>query len=64
MQKQISDFTVVELKSLAYDELAKIELAQNNIRLLNQEITNRIQSQSQQTTGDFTSPPVRNSEII
>jgi len=64
MQKQISDFTVVELKSLAYDELAKIELAQNNIRLLNQEITNRIQSQSQQTTGDFTIPPVSNSEII
>ena len=64
MQKQISDFTVVELKSLAYDELAKIELAQNNIRLLNQEITNRIQSQSQQTPGDFTSPPTANTETV
>jgi hypothetical protein len=55
---------VVELKSLAYDELAKIELAQNNIRILNQEITNRIQSQSQQTTGDFTSPPTANTETV
>jgi hypothetical protein len=64
MQKQISDFTVVELKSLAYDELAKIELAQNNIRILNQEITNRIQSQSQQTTGDFTSPPTATTETV
>lgn len=54
MQKTISDLTVVELKSLAYDELSRIEFAQNNIRALNQEINNRIQAQSQSTTGNST----------
>ncbi len=64
MEKKISDLTVVELKSLAYDELAKIELCQNNLRALNQEITNRLQPQSNQLSGNFDSPPTTNTETV
>lgn len=48
MEKKLSDLTVVELKSLAYDELAKLESAQQNLRVLNQEITKRVQEQQAQ----------------
>ena len=34
----ISKMTVVELKALAYDELAKIEIAQANLRTVNEAI--------------------------
>ena len=54
MEKKLSDLTVVELKSLAYDELARLEAAQSNLRVLNQEIGNRVQ-QAQQ--GSLTSAP-------
>lgn len=54
MEKKLSDLTVIELKSLAYDELARLEAAQSNLRILNQEIANRAQ-QTQQ--GSLTSPP-------
>ena len=54
MEKKLSDLTVIELKSLAYDELARLEAAQSNLRILNQEIANRAQ-QAQQ--GSLTSPP-------
>jgi hypothetical protein len=53
MEKKLSDLTVIELKSLAYDELARVDQSQANLRILNQEISNRIQ-QSQQ--GSFTTP--------
>jgi hypothetical protein len=53
MEKKLSDLTVVELKSLAYDELARLEAAQSNLRILNQEIANRVQ-QAQQ--GGLTAP--------
>jgi len=48
MEKKLSDLTVVELKSLAYDELAKLENAQQNLRVLNQEIAKRVQEQQAQ----------------
>lgn len=47
MEKKITDFSVVELKSLAYDELTKIELCQNNLRLLNTEISKRLEFANQ-----------------
>ena len=56
MEKKLSDLTVVELKSLAYDELAKLETAQQNLRVLNQEINKRFQEQQQTQQGTFTSP--------
>jgi len=36
--KQINlvDLTLVELKAFAYDEVVKLNLAQNNLRVLNQ----------------------------
>ena len=54
MEKKLSDLTVVELKSLAYDARARLESAQSNLRILNQEIANRVQ-QSQQ--GSLVNPP-------
>lgn len=36
--KKLSD---VEIKALAYDELARLELCQNNLRILNQELALR-----------------------
>jgi len=56
MEKKLSDLTVVELKSLAYDELARVEQAQSNLRILNQEIGNRIQQAQQTQQGSFTTP--------
>jgi hypothetical protein len=56
MEKKLSDLTVVELKSLAYDELAKLENAQKNLKILNQEINKRFQEQQQTQQGTFTSP--------
>jgi hypothetical protein len=59
MEKKLSDLTVIELKSLAYDELARVEQSQANLRILNQEINNRIQQaqQAQQAQqGSFTNP--------
>jgi hypothetical protein len=56
MEKKLSDLTVVELKSLAYDELARIEQSQSNLRILNQEIGNRIQQAQQTQQGSFTTP--------
>lgn len=42
MDKQLSDFTVVELKALAYDQMAQLELCQNNLRVINQELSRRL----------------------
>lgn len=46
MEKQLKDYSIVELKSLVYDELAKIEICQNNVKLLNQEIRERINKEN------------------
>ena len=56
MEKKLSDLTVVELKSLAYDELARIERSQSNLRVLNQEINNRAQQSQQTQQESFTAP--------
>jgi len=56
MEKKLSDLTVIELKSLAYDELARVEQSQANSRILNQEINNRIQQAQQAQQGSFTNP--------
>lgn len=56
MEKKLSDLTVIELKSLAYDELARVEQAQSNLRILNQEIGNRVQQAQQAQQGSFTAP--------
>jgi len=58
MEKKITDFSVVELKSLAYDELTKIELCQNNLRLLNAEISKRLEF-ANQLNKDVVEEPVQ-----
>jgi len=54
-QNPLANLTVVELKSLAYDNLTRIQQAQSNLQVLNQEIDQRIQAfqqaqQQQQST--------------
>jgi len=43
-QNPMANLTVVELKSLAYDNLTRIQQAQSNLQVLNQEIDKRIQA--------------------
>jgi len=38
----IKNLSIIELKALAYDELMRLELCQNNLRVLNQEISIRV----------------------
>ena len=40
-QINLSTVTDVQLKAFAYDELGKIEVAQSNLRVINQELANR-----------------------
>lgn len=42
MEKQISEYTVTELKALVYDEMSKVDMCQSNIRFLNQELQRRL----------------------
>jgi|GEM_PF-5424112 hypothetical protein len=46
----LGQFNEVQLKALAYDELNKLEIAKNNLSILNQELANRqrLQNASQQ----------------
>jgi hypothetical protein len=42
-QINLADLTLVELKAISYDEIVKLNLSQNNLRVLNQELYNRQQ---------------------
>jgi hypothetical protein len=44
-QKQITlaDLNIVQLKAIAYDEILKLNVSQNNLRFINQELFNRQQ---------------------
>lgn len=42
-QINLADLSLVELKAISYDEIVKLNLAQNNLRVLNQELYNRQQ---------------------
>ena len=57
-QKQITlaDLNIVQLKSIAYDEIIKLNVSQNNLRVVNQEINNRVQQAQQTQQGSFTAP--------
>jgi hypothetical protein len=39
----LSDLNLVQLKAIAYDEIIKLNVSQNNLRVLNQELSNRQQ---------------------
>ena len=64
MEKKLSDLTVIELKSLAYDELARVDQSQANLRILNQEISNRIQQSQQSQQGSFATPVKRGTDSV
>jgi hypothetical protein len=64
MENQLSRFSVTELKALVYDELAKAEQAQANIRILNQELRNRLQpAQGGVTNPDGSQPTVTSADF-
>ena len=42
-QTNLADLTLIELKAISYDEIVNLNLAQNNLRVLNQELYNRQQ---------------------
>lgn len=47
MDKQLSELNIIELKAIAYDQLAQIEMAQSNLRAINQELNKRMQAVNQ-----------------
>ena len=44
----ITKMTTVELKALAYDELTKLEAAQQNLRIINAEIAKKTKEEEKQ----------------
>lgn len=44
MNKQLSEYTEIELKAIAYDELQKLQFAQTNLRIINEELNKRAQN--------------------
>jgi hypothetical protein len=46
-QNPLANLSVIELKSLAYDNLTQVQTTQSNLQILTQEINNRIQQQQQ-----------------
>lgn len=51
-QITLADLNIVQLKAIAYDEIVKLNITQNNLRFINQELFNR------QQQGDATATPV------
>ncbi len=39
--KQITEYSEIELKAMAYDQMATIERAQANFKIINEELTKR-----------------------
>ena len=57
MEKKLQDLTDVELKALAYDQFAQIQLCQNNLNAINGELARRSQPQpSPQAIPSFNNP--------
>lgn len=43
MERKIEDLTDIELKALAYDTLAQLQVLQQNLNMINGELTKRAQ---------------------
>ncbi len=41
MQKTIKDFTITELKAMAFEQIQQMEISQNNLKAINQELASR-----------------------
>ena len=48
MEKKLTELTEVELKALAYDTIAQLQLHQNNLNVINQELSTRSVQRSSQ----------------
>jgi hypothetical protein len=55
-QINLSQVTDVQLKAFAYDELGKIEVAQANLRVINQELANRAKAASGASSNGVVNP--------
>jgi hypothetical protein len=55
-QINLSQVSDVQLKAFAYDELGKIEVAQANLRMINQELANRAKAASGATANGVVNP--------
>ena len=42
-QFTLNDLNIVQLKAIAYDEIVKLNVSQNNLRVINQELYTRQQ---------------------
>jgi len=63
MENTLSKLSITELKAAVYDELAKVEQSQTNIRILNQELRNRLQPQQQEVPQNGGLPQVTQSDF-
>jgi len=57
MDKQLSEMSVIELKALAYDLIANLEMLRNNLAAVNQELAKRQQEANQPATPPPTTIP-------
>ncbi len=55
-QVNLSQVSDIQLKAFAYDELGKIEMAQANLRLINQELTTRAKSAADASRNGVVNP--------
>lgn len=55
-QINLSQVSDIQLKAFAYDELGKIEIAQANLRLINQELSTRAKSAADASSNGVVNP--------
>jgi hypothetical protein len=65
MEKKLEDFTDIELKALAYDILAQLQVSQRNLDAINGELSKRAQSaQSAQSSKSGTIPRLGDVDVV
>lgn len=55
-QINLSQVSEIQLKAFAYDELGKIEVAQANLRVINQELANRAKAANGASSNGVVNP--------
>jgi hypothetical protein len=58
-QVNLSQTSDIQLKAFAYDELGKIEMAQANLRIINQELASRAKATSGISSNDVVNPDLQ-----
>jgi hypothetical protein len=58
-QINLSQVSDIQLKAFAYDELGKIDMAQANLRLINQELASRAKVTSGISSNDVVNPDLQ-----